>query len=332
MALPSPARLSPPASSAVYAIGAANVDIAGHADRPPRPGDSTPGRVAWSPGGVARNVAARLAALQPARPVRLISAVGRDAWGRQLREATRRAGVDVAGVATLAAVPTSVYLSLHGPDGEMVAAVNAMPVQDRLDAARLRRHAAALHAAAAWFVDANLCVDALGWLLRHRPRGLPVFADAVSVAKCERLRSWLPALHTLKLNRDEAGQLVGRALPDRDAARDAAMRLLDAGPRQVALSLGADGMLLSYRARDGGALCVHQPAWPAAVTSVTGAGDAMMAALLHAHLQRWPARRAAAFAVAAATCALEAPAGGAAPSAREVWARSRRGAPSTEKR
>jgi pseudouridine kinase len=325
----------PSPEASVVVVGAANVDLAGHALQTARLGDSSPGTVTWAPGGVARNVAARLAALLPGRAVRLVSVVGRDAWGRQLLAATRAAGVDVGGCVVLPGHATSMYLSLHQPDGELLAAVNAMQVIDQLGPARLRREAAALQRAPAWVLDANPGDEALAWLRQHRRAtapGVPVFADAVSVAKCERLRPWLPALHTLKVNRAEAECLSGLPAGSAAQAERVARGLLQQGVHQVALSRGAQGLLLARAVRAGLPQYHHEPALPVRVHSVTGAGDAMMAALVHAHLQRWPLARAASFAACAAACALGSNAADDAPDARAVWRRRQRGANDLETR
>ena len=80
--------------------------------------------------------------------------------------------------------------------------------------------------------------------------------------------------------------------------------LLDAGLRQVALSLGADGLLLCGRDADGQRWQHHQPALPVAVRNGTGAGDALLAGLLHAQLAACAPAQSAAFAVACASSVL----------------------------
>jgi sugar/nucleoside kinase (ribokinase family) len=65
------------------------------------------------------------------------------------------------------------------------------------------------------------------------------------------------------------------------------------GVRRLALSLGGEGLRLSEA---GGGVC-ERPVWPVAVRNVTGAGDALMAALVHAQLAGWPLQRAADFAL-----------------------------------
>jgi pseudouridine kinase len=290
-----PARTAAP-DGLVVVIGGCNVDIAGRAAAPARPGDSTPGSVRQSAGGVARNIAENLARL--GHPVRLVSAIGRDAAGRWLRAQTAAAGVDVRGCAAIDGAATAQYLSLHGPDGTLLQAVNDMAVLDALTPGRLARERRHLQAAAAIVVDANLRADTLAWLLAQ-DLAAPVFADAVSAAKAPRLRPWLQRLHTLKLNRAEAQALGAPALRSAAARRRFVAGLHGTGTGRVALSLGEGGLLLADAD-----LQMERPAWPMAARNATGAGDALMAGLVHAALAGWPLERAADFALGCAALTL----------------------------
>jgi pseudouridine kinase len=283
----------------VVVIGACNMDLAGCASTPTRPGDSTPGTVRQSPGGVARNIAENLARL--GHPVRLVSTLGRDAAGRWLRARTAAAGVDVRGCTTVAGAASAHYLSLHGPDGRLLQAVNDMAVLDALSPEKLARERRHLQAARAIVVDANLRADTLAWLF-SQDLPAPVFADAVSAAKAPRLQPWLPRVHTLKLNRAEAEALGAAALGSAAARRRFAIALQRGGTQRIALSLGSGGLLLA----DADAQ-TERPAWPAPTRNTTGAGDALMAGLVHATLRGWPTERAADFALGCAALTLGCP-------------------------
>ena len=298
------ARREPPAA-AVLVVGGSNLDLQATGAQPLLAGDSTPGRIVASAGGVARNIAERLA--RGGCPVRLVSVLGDDEAGRWLRSHGEQAGIDMGGCAVLAGAATARYLSLHQPDGELFAAINDMALLDRLDAALLAAEAPWLRQAATLVIEANLApatLDALWPLLgREAP---PVWADPVSVPKSLRLAPHLHRLHTLKPNRAEAAALTGLAV---DAAPQAlADALLDRGLSQVALSLGEQGLWLARREAHGQRLHHAQPALPVAVHSVTGAGDALLAGLLLAQRQGLGLADAAARAVAAAAAALAAPA------------------------
>ena len=291
--------LHPPVAP-VLAIGAANMDIAASTPHGLTAGDSTPGTIRHAPGGVARNVAENLARLGHA--VHLLCAVGDDLFGHSLLAQTRSAGVLVDGCWTLPDAATSTYLSLHGADGDMAVAVNDMAIVERLTPQHLQARAALLDGAGALLLDGNLPPTVLEWLF-GRPTGAPVFVDPVSAFKCRRFLPWLDRVHTIKANRIEAQALWGHALDSDPAILDCATWLHARGVRQVVLSLGARG---AYWSAAGGA-AGWAPALPVAVCNATGAGDALMAGLLHGHLLGQSLADSVAFGAACAALTLTAP-------------------------
>ncbi len=126
----------------VVVFGAANVDISASAALTLAVGDSTPGRITNTAGGVGRNVAENLARL--GHNVKLVSAVGDDLQSQFLLDHTRRAGVDVSACNVLPGQTTGTYLSLNNPDGSLLAAVNDMAVLGLLTPRHLAIHAAGL--------------------------------------------------------------------------------------------------------------------------------------------------------------------------------------------
>ena len=122
----------------IAVFGAANVDISASSQTAVLPGDSTPGRVTTTAGGVARNIAENLARL--GLNAHLISAVGVDVQGQFLLDHTRRVGVDVSKCSIFPGQATGSYLSLNQPDGALMAAVADMAVLDSLTPEELARH------------------------------------------------------------------------------------------------------------------------------------------------------------------------------------------------
>ncbi len=284
----------------VLAIGAANMDITGTTTHPLVARDSTPGQVRCAPGGVARNVAENLARL--GRDIRLISAVGDDLYGQSLLESTRRAGVDVQLCPVLPGQATSTYLSLHGPDGDMALALNDMAILEQLTPERLSACAGLLRHAGAALFDCNLPEASLAWVVAQAG-DTPLFAEPVSAFKCRRLLPWLGQIHTLKANRLEARALTGQAVDSDASVVAAADGLLARGLRQVVISLGAQGLYWCDHTGASG----WQAAPPVDVVHATGAGDAVMAGLIHAYLDGAHLRDAVAFAAACAALTLAAP-------------------------
>ena len=281
----------------VLVLGGANMDISGSTTRPLVLSDSNPGRIRCAPGGVARNVAENLARL--GNTTRLLTAVGDDLYGRSLLHTTQQTGVDIGGCWVLADEATSTYVSLHGPDGDMAVAVNDMGILDRITPERLAPHAPQVQQANAMVVDCNLGAPALEWLFTHRG-ATPVFVDAVSAFKSERVRPWLDHVHLLKVNRLEAQALCGFGIhTDADMER-AAHCLHTLGVAQIVLSLGEQGVYWSARHAGQG----WHTALPTTVVNATGAGDALMAGLVHAFVDGQDLRTSLPFALGCAALTL----------------------------
>lgn len=265
-----------------------------------RRADSNPGQVRCTAGGVARNVAHNLALL--GHDATLVSVLGQDAFGQAVLQATQAAGVDTRHCALLGDASTATYVSLHGSDGDMDLAVNDMAIMARLNAQWLAPLATELASASCLVLDCNLHEEALAFLFGGNFTA-PLFVDAVSASKCQRLSHWLSGVHTLKLNRLEATALTGLAVTTQAQAQAAALVLQRQGVRQVVLSLGPQGVAWC----DADGTTGFRAARLLPVLNTSGAGDALLAGLVHGHLQGWALPHAVAWAMACAEITLQSP-------------------------
>jgi pseudouridine kinase len=200
--------------------------------------------------------------------VRLASRVGDDPAGAVLLADLAAGGVDTRHVDRTADHATARYWAVLVPSGELALGLADMAVIETLQPTSLAGAAAA--PADAWLLDANLPEPCIAWLLARSDRPPLVAADSVSVAKAGRLRAHLARLDLLFTNLAEAAALVGGA---------GAAGLLDAGVGAAVVGEGAAGLLVLERSGR------HRlAALPVATQDVTGAGDALAAATLYAHL------------------------------------------------
>ena len=280
----------------IAVVGAVNIDVGGRSAAPLIPGDSNPGVIASSLGGVGRNIAHNLALL--GAPVKLLTALGGDDGARRIRESCRALGIDLAFSLTVPEGATSGYLYIEGPDGDMALALSDMSIYARLTPAYFETVLPVLNAAALVVLDANLPAESIEYIAANC--AAPLLADPVSVTKAARLRGALGRLHTLKPNRLEAEALVGFPITDEASLSRAADALLATGLRRVFLTLGADGVL----AAEGGER-VRLPTPPQRMVNASGCGDAFTAALAKAFLDGAPLRDAALRGLAAAAVAME---------------------------
>ncbi len=257
-------------------VGGMNVDIRGGSTGALVAGDSNPGTVSMSVGGVGRNIAHNLSLL--GADVRLLTACGDDLNGQRARQVCTEAGIDLSHAQVLHDKRTSTYLYITGPDGEMALAVSDMAICEQITPDYLASCYGLLRNARVIVCDTNIPAESLAYLADNCTA--PIFCDPVSTAKAEKLRPILGKLHTLKPNRMEAELLSGMTIRSRADVEAAAGKLLEAGLKRVFISLGSEGC---YGATETEALWMEN--LPCRMVNTTGCGDSFMAALVWAYLE-----------------------------------------------
>ena len=298
-----------PASRSVVVVGGANMDIKAHSTQAAQLRTSNPGASHTTPGGVGRNIAENLARL--GSPTHLVAAVGRDAFGEQVTAATRAAGVVVDHLVVCDG-PTGTYLAVMDSTGELLVAVSNMAVTDQLTVRQLAPCRELVTHADMVVIDGNIPAAVTAWLLDYAAAvGVPVVLEPVSVAKGRHLAETLsPKRPVLAItpNLDELTGIVGEAVPNsRLRIAKAARALHDRGVQHVWVRRGLRGSLLSSRGDDGRATVTTLAAPPTTAVDVTGAGDSMTAAFVHALLRGDSAVDAARFGQMAAALTVSSP-------------------------
>ena len=280
----------------IYVIGAVNMDLSGTPAGDLRTGDSNPGRITLSPGGVGRNIAENLRLL--GRKVSLITIMGEDTYAGVIREHCLNAGIDLQYSFTDPLGRTSAYLCINEQNGDLNVAVSDMTICDELTPTKLEPLLPVLNRGSMVVADANLPEETLAWIAKNVT--VPIAADPVSVSKAPRLLPLLRRLTLIKPNIREAELLTGMPIQgdlNLSRAADALHRL---GVRRVYISLGERGVWADD-VREGGMLL---PCAPCAIVNTTGCGDAFVAAAADAFLNGLGTMEAARRALAAsAICA-----------------------------
>jgi len=285
----------------VAVIGGANVDIHGSPGRPLRLGDSNPGSVRTSPGGVARNVAENLARLGV--DTRLVTPLGNDHHGDMLERLGREAGMDMRHSYRVAGAQTSTYIAVLDDTGDMYVAISDMDILDTLDAQRLRPLEPMLRQASAIVLDTNLRDDALAWLTSTFA-DKPLFVDTVSIAKAVRISPYLSCIHTLKPSLAEAEAIAGISAATPSRLPGLAAWFHDRGVERLFVSLGDGGV---FHSTSHG--CGLEPAMPVkgSMRNASGAGDALLAGLVYGWTREWSLPDSLRFGMAAARLTLAHP-------------------------
>ncbi|MFQ3229370.1 carbohydrate kinase [Reinekea sp.] len=262
-----------PKHNNILVLGGANVDLTGTSSGTFRPGDSNPGQVGQSAGGVGRNIAENLVRL--GNDVSIISVIGNDYRGRYLIEHAREVGLGTEDVIQHPDFATSTYLAMNNERGELVGSIADMAIIDQLTPQMLSDKLTRLQAATSIVVEANIPEQTLAWLGEQNLTA-PIIADAVSATKAPRLIPLLPRIDVLKVNRAEALAILGKAEEDTTSPEVLINELIARGVRTVLLSLAEKGVLYGDADKQ-----IPQSVPACDMVSDTGAGDALLAGFVH---------------------------------------------------
>lgn len=285
--MPEPQR---PGRATICVLGSANMDLVVTVERAPGRGESVPGHgFEQIPGGKGANQA--LAAARAGADVRMIGAVGNDAFGKRIRAVLEADGIDTSGI-VVADEPTGtahIVVDAHGENSIVVVAGANGSMRTLSD-------------------DHRAVISAADVLLLQLELPLQIVEQAAAVAAENRTRvvltpapviplpeDLLAAVDLLVPNEHEAMLLSG----ERDT-RQAAQTLRKRGANAVAVTLGRRGCLYA----DGAAI-VEVKAMDVQAVDTTAAGDTFVAALTVALAEGHAVRESLDWATAAAAISVQ---------------------------
>ena len=252
---------------AVVVVGSINMDMVAHSARLPLPGETLVGeRFVMAPGGKGANQA--VAAARLGAPVSFVSRVGTREHGEALLQALDAEGIHCDGVVRdPLALPGIAVIMVASAGGEN-AIVYVPGSNSDLSVGDVEASTNALQAAAVVVAQLEVPVAAI-----QRAFELARSVGAVTVLNAAPALAVPPGLLMLTdwlvLNETEAMLMSGA--PDE---RRAAELLIQRGPQQVLVTLGAAGVLLCTAAG-----IEHLPAQKVLAVDTVGAGDTFVGGL-----------------------------------------------------
>lgn len=283
-------------SNPVSVIGGANVDIQGKPDGKLLTGDSNPGQILSSLGGVARNIAENMRLL--GLDTRLHTAVGDDKEGLMIKDNASELGIDIEDVLTTREYRTSSYMYILDEEGELANAIADMAITKLLNEDYFKKLLPKLENSPFTLVDTNLTAEAITYLAENLHETKLVL-DPVSGAKAVRAKEIIGKFYAIKFNRIEAEAVTGMPLDSNAAIERAGQWLLDAGVKKVFITLGSEGVF--FCDSDG---FIYEEAFDIEPVNITGAGDAFSAAMVYGFIHELAGRELVRFCLGAAALAL----------------------------
>ncbi len=280
----------------ITVIGAANVDITASPIGRYVPCDSNPSRVEIAFGGVGRNIAHNLCLM--GEQVRLFTVFGDDSIALSLRDDCRRVGMTVDPILEVAGARSNYFICVNDHNGEMQAGAADMELMSHLTTEMVETYIDSINASDAVVTDCNLSEDVLRYLVERCT--VPLYVDATSAAKAMKIKAILDVSRSapiiVKVNQLEAVALSGIKGDVEAMAR----WFVEKGVTRIYITMGARGVYC----HDGSQSHV-EPSQAVTVVNATGAGDAFMAAVVHAELSCATMQEVCSMGVKAAALALQ---------------------------
>ena len=252
-------------------IGAANIDIGGTPYKPLIPGESNPGVIKMSYGGVARNIAHNLTLL--GFNVELITAAGDDTLGMEMLRKCEAIGLDTSLSVVVPGGSSSVYLFINDEKGEMDLALSHVDIVKNITPEYIESISDVINSAEVVVADCNLSQETI--LKLKDICKVPLYVDTVSVSHADKIKGHLEGIDTIKPNLLEAEFLTDMIIESEYDCLEAARTLINQGVRRVFISMGPDGMIAADKNH-----AILADRYPVTVKSTTGAGDSAMAAIV----------------------------------------------------
>ncbi|MGL4914606.1 MAG: PfkB family carbohydrate kinase [Romboutsia sp.] len=283
-------------SSYITVIGGSNIDIQGVPNNSLVMFDSNPGKVDISLGGVGRNIADNICRL--GINTKLISAVGNDLYGNQILSECKSYGIDIDDCYISNEIPTSIYVSILNDSNDMQVAISHMDILEKVNIDYISSKHQFINDSLAIVIDTNLSKDVIDYITSTYSN-IPIFVDAVSTAKCIKIKDIIGRFNTIKLNKYEAEALSGLKIDTIDDLNSCAKSLLYQGVQKLFITLGKDGVFCATKEKNSKIDSVKVD-----IISATGAGDAFTAGLVYSYLNDFDIDYSAKFSMAASIIAL----------------------------
>ena len=254
----------------IVVIGSINMDVVNRVKEFPLPGETIHGNgTSYHGGGKGANQA--VAASLAGAAVRMIGAVGTDAFGSTLLAGLGKFGVDTAGVRVKEGTSGLAFITVSDSGENTIilsAGGNGKLRPDDIAADQLEgADCVLLQNEIPW--ETNLHVMRL-----CRSLGVDVLYNPAPASSARLSGDVLGLVRTLVLNETEAEALTGLAVRGAEGAGRAAERLIAEGVGQIVVTLGREGSLYA----DAHGALVLTPAFPVEAVDTTAAGDTFIGA------------------------------------------------------
>ena len=263
----------------ITGIGACNVDVYGKSLIPLRTHYDHPAHITSNVGGVMHNIICNFTKL--GGKARLITAYGDDSYGHTIVEHCARNGIDISDSLSVKGASSGIFMQVQDEDNDMYLAICDMSILDHLSASFLRSKERIILNSEIVVMDPSLPIPVIQELITICEDKVPIYVDPISDNYAQKMRPYIRYFTLIKPNRTELENLADMSINNERDMISACQKLLKEGTKKIVVSLGDKGLL--YMDQD---QTIRRSLPPEKeIVNASGAGDALMASIIYAHVR-----------------------------------------------
>lgn len=255
----------------VLVVGGSVLDLFAYPKEKLILGDSNPGYIKRSLGGVGRNIAENLARLDV--DTTLFTVLGKDEGRRWIMTSAQNAKLKLSAI-TVEQTPS--YISIQNEMNDHVVSVALMDEIEKLDIEDVKKRDNIFIKSDMIVLETNLRQDVMEYIARTY-QDKEIYVDVISCQKADKIKSIFPFIQTLKMNLLEAKYLSG--LKDEVTEEKLGKYFISKGVKEVYITKGNEGSL--YISPND---VKHMKTHVIEVKNTAGAGDAYFAGAIYAKI------------------------------------------------
>ena len=264
----------------ITGIGACNVDVYGKSLIPLKTHYDHPARISSNVGGVMHNIICNYTKL--GGKARLITAYGDDSYGRSIVDHCLANGIDITESLAVKNATSGIFMQVMDDSNDMYLAICDMSILDHITPAYLRSKERIIVNSGIVVMDPSLSIPVIEELITICENKVPIYVDPISDNYAKKMKPYTRYFSLIKPNKTELESLTDMTISDDSDVERACDKLLETGTEKVVVSMGSKGVLYKDREQT-----IRRSLAPEKdIVNASGAGDALMAAIIYAQVQK----------------------------------------------
>ena len=281
----------------IVGIGACNVDIYCKSRMKIRTHYDHPADIVTALGGVMRNVICNYSMLKG--KARFITAYSDDVYGRMIYENCKDNHIDIDDSLFIKNRSSGIFVQIQDENNDMYLATCDMSILQNITPEFVKGKEKIILGGKLLVIDPSLPDETIKELIRMCKGKIKIFIDPISDNYALKIRPYMKDFDLIKPNRSELENMYGSKIENEKQLKKACEDIIAGGTKRLLVSMGKDGVV--YCDKDN---CIHRKFKEEKMVNASGAGDALMAAMIYGEVNELGIDKTIDYALAAGIAAI----------------------------